>query len=190
MSSCPCTQSCNCCTASCCMRGSVIVCTPAAPGCGISARLHCAWHCPAYCGWRNGSLRKGLAALAEERTRKRHGTQYQPRSPQSTHAGQLLVPGVRRLVRRDRFSGPHQHLRPVGRSSVVRDTNERVFTVHRPGAEHHVSDAIQVRKTWWLPEGLSCLVHQAPDLLWARAGFGNETRLLQGGGDRDRKRVG
>src|ERR1035441_5331329 len=69
MSSCPCTQSCNCCTASCCMRGSVIVCTPAAPGCGISARLHCAWHCPACCGWRNGSSRKGLAALAEGGTR-------------------------------------------------------------------------------------------------------------------------
>ncbi len=46
-----------------------IVCTPAAPGCGISARLHCAWHCPACCGWRNGSSPKGLAALAEGGTR-------------------------------------------------------------------------------------------------------------------------
>ena len=33
-------------------------------------------------------------------------------------------------------------------------------------------------------KGLSGLAHQAPDLLRPRAGFGNEARLLQGGGDR------
>src|SRR6266567_1404378 len=186
MSSCQSTPYCNCCTDSCCMRVSVIVCMPAVPGCGILAPPHCAWLCPACCGWRNGSSRKGLAALAEGGTKKRHGTEYQPSSPQSAHAGQLPVPGVRRLVRRDRISGTHQYLRPVGRSSGVRDTNERVFAVYRPGAEHSVSDAVQVRKTWRLLKGLSCLAHQAPDLLRPRAGFWDESRLLQGGGDRCR----
>jgi hypothetical protein len=47
------------------LRGMVISSTPVVRGCAISAPQHCAWHCPACCGWRNGSSRKGWAALAE-----------------------------------------------------------------------------------------------------------------------------
>jgi len=44
--------------------GSDIVCMPAVPGCGTSAPPHCAWHCPACCGWREWFIAQGLGGIS------------------------------------------------------------------------------------------------------------------------------